>query len=81
MVSICGTSEPLLDKKLALRIKKIKEVSPDTFVFFITNGLLLTSEISQELGEAKLDAITISFDGAKKETYQKIRVGSSYDKC
>ena len=80
MVCICGTSEPLLDRKLTARIKRIKEVSSDTFVFFITNGRLLSPEVSRELGDAQLDAITVSFDGASKKTYEKIRVGSNYNK-
>lgn len=79
MVSICGTSEPLLDKELASRIKTIKDISPNTLVFFITNGLLLTPERSKEFHKSNLDAITISFDGASEDTYNSIRVGSDFN--
>lgn len=48
-------------------------------VMFNTNGFLLTEEKTKSLIEAGIDLIIISVDGATKETYESIRIGSDYD--
>lgn len=45
-----------------------------------TNATLLTQELSSSLIKAGLSRIIFSFDGYKKETYEKIRVGAKFDK-
>jgi len=47
---------------------------------FNTNGLTLNEEKIEALIDAGLDRIIFSFDGATKETYEKIRTGSNYEK-
>ena len=47
-------------------------------VQFNTNGLLLDATKANELLDAGLDRIIFSFDGATKETYERIRAGSDY---
>ena len=42
-------------------------------VSFHTNGLLLTEDMSERLIRAGLDHLTISIDGATKETYKATR--------
>lgn len=70
--------EPLLHPKLVEMVKYAKD-SGIIEVQFNTNGLLLDEKKASELIDAGLDRIIISFDGATKETYEKIRVGSNYD--
>lgn len=49
-------------------------------VMFNTNGALLTENISKELIEAGLDKLFISFDSPFKERYEKIRVGTTFER-
>ena len=49
-------------------------------VYFNTNALLLTEEMSLKLIEAGLDRLSVSFEGHTKEVYEKNRVGSSFEK-
>ncbi|MDI6806454.1 MAG: radical SAM protein [Candidatus Aenigmarchaeota archaeon] len=70
--------EPLLHPQLPKMVKYAKSKGIIE-VQFNTNGLLLTEKRSKELIEAGLDRIIFSFDGATKETYEKIRTGSNYD--
>ncbi len=46
----------------------------------LTNGLLLTREKADELIKAGLDWICVSMDGADKDEYEKIRVGSDFER-
>jgi len=45
-----------------------------------TNATLLTEERSYSLLASGLDFLSFSFDGYKKETYEKIRVGANFEK-
>lgn len=70
-IKLSWRGDPLLNPDIAMMVeyakkKKIPEVA------FLTNGLALTKEMSQSLVAAKLDWITISFDGVGK-TYEAIR--------
>lgn len=79
-IGLEGWGEPLLDKKLADRIKLIKSISPDTKVAFTSNATLFNSKRIDEILLSGVDHINISFDAAFKTTYEKIRVNSDYDK-
>jgi len=71
--------EPLLHPRLPEMVAFAKARGAKR-VDITTNGLLLTEEKSTLLLEAGLDQIAVSVDGFLKETYEKIRIGSSYDK-
>ena len=45
-----------------------------------TNGTLLTREYVRLLEENGVFRIHISFDGARRDTYERLRVGADYDK-
>ncbi|UCD54975.1 MAG: radical SAM protein [Candidatus Omnitrophota bacterium] len=49
-------------------------------VYFNTNAMLLTEEISRKLVDAGLDRISISFEGFTKDVYEECRPGASYEK-
>lgn len=70
--------EPLLHPQLGEMIRYAKNHGVIE-VMFNTNGLALNDARIRKLIDAGLDRILFSFDGATKETYEKIRVGSNYD--
>ncbi len=45
-----------------------------------TNGTILTDRIIQGIFDSGLDYIIFAFDGATKETYEKIRVGAHFER-
>jgi len=71
--------EPLLHPRLPEMVAyaKKKEIIE---VQFNTNGLSLNEKKTGELLDAGLDRIIFSFDGATKETYERIRTGSNYER-
>lgn len=70
--------EPLLHPDIIKMVKYAKDKGI-LEVQFNTNGLLLNEKKAEKLIDAGLDRIIFSFDGATKETYEKIRRGSNYD--
>lgn len=46
-----------------------------------TNIMLLNEKNSKRLIDSGLDFITLSLDGAKKETFESIRLGGDFDRC
>ncbi len=71
--------EPLLHKDISYFVKYAKKKGLID-VYFNTNAFLLTEEMSYKLIEAKLDRISISFEGYTKKVYEENRVGSNYEK-
>ncbi len=51
---------------------------PHTFI--TTNGLLLREEIIAQMIRTGFSRVNISLDAATKQTYERIRVGSNFDK-
>lgn len=71
--------EPLIDKELSEKIKLAKKLGIK-HVYFVTNGSLLTAEISEKLIISGLDQFKISFYGTDAETYNRTMVGLDFDK-
>lgn len=78
MICLNSDGEPLLDKKIGWKIKRLKEIGIK-HVNISTNAQLLTTETIQEFINYGLDDIRISLDGYTKETFEKIRVGLDYE--
>ncbi|MFH2058549.1 MAG: radical SAM protein [Pseudomonadota bacterium] len=76
-VSLFGWGEPLLNKNLIIYFDLIRKLDPR--IFILTNGTLLTHEISLSLIEGKLDYLNFSIDGATPDTYKKIRRGADFE--
>lgn len=70
-----ATSEALLRKDIVDVLKTVKK-SGTIDNFLITNGTMLTEQLSNVLVELQYERIYISIDAAKKETYRKIRGGN-----
>ena len=71
--------EPLLDKRLVERVQHAKEKGIKAVTIF-SNGSLLDAQKAEALMDAGLDEIKISFDGATKEEFEKIRYPLHFDR-
>jgi MoaA/NifB/PqqE/SkfB family radical SAM enzyme len=70
--------EPLLDKKIAPRIKQAKDVGLK-WVTISTNAALLDVRKGTELLEAGVDEVMISIDSVEKDEYESLRVGLNFE--
>lgn len=70
-----GFGEPLLMPDIAGMVAKTKAVAGK--VELITNGMLLTEQLSRDLSQAGLDTIWFSLDGATPEHYDDVRLGAA----
>jgi MoaA/NifB/PqqE/SkfB family radical SAM enzyme len=70
-VALHGIGEPLLNRDLPRMIRYLKE--RDVEVLFNSNGTLLTPKWQEELVHSGLDEFRCSIDGARPETYARIR--------
>tara|TARA_R110000782_G_scaffold243386_4_gene329987 strand:+ start:40169 stop:41188 length:1020 start_codon:yes stop_codon:yes gene_type:complete len=78
-VTLQKAGEPLLDKKIARRIKMLKDVGVNT-VTLASNASALTEKKAHEILEAGLDELMISIDSVDKENYESLRRGLNYDR-
>ena len=72
------TGEPMMHKEIHKFVKYAKD-SGLADVYFNTNATLLTRDKAKKLIEAKLDRLSISFEGYTKEVYESYRVGSRFE--
>jgi len=73
-------NEPLLDESLAKRARQAKAIlGPRCHVSTVTNGSLLTSDRADELAASGMDAIEVSVDAYRLETFERIRPGLDFE--
>jgi len=77
-VSLYRDGEPLLDKKLATRIAKLKQGGVRQ-VAISTNVSLLDEKKARELLEAGIDVVILSIDSLRKDIFESIRVRLDFD--
>jgi MoaA/NifB/PqqE/SkfB family radical SAM enzyme len=77
-IDFTGGGEPLLQPNLPEWIGEAHAAGCETG--FLSNGLLLTKEKLQQILDAGVDWICISMDGADAEMYEKIRIGSDFER-
>jgi len=77
-VDFTGGGEPLLQPRLTQWVEDAKVAGCETGI--LTNGLILTRETSHRLISAGLDWICVSIDAADKAEYERIRIGSDFEK-
>jgi radical SAM protein with 4Fe4S-binding SPASM domain len=77
-VKLQGMGEPLLNKQLIAMLEagEARGIS----MAFISNGSICTQEMADALVRLHDTEITFSLDGASKEIFEKIRVGSSFER-
>jgi len=78
-IMLSAFGEPLLDPYIVERVEFASNFPTIRNIGFSTNGSLLTPEIYRRLAEAGLKSMSISIDGFQKETYEKVRVGLSFE--
>lgn len=70
--------EPLMHKQVLDMVRYSKGQRLNTSL--ISNGCLLTKEIADAFIETQLDRITFSIDAVTKDTYDKIRINSNFNR-
>jgi MoaA/NifB/PqqE/SkfB family radical SAM enzyme len=71
-----GFGEPLFHPEIVEMVSAAKAIG--CRVELITNGTLLTTEISRGLIDAGLDLLWVSLDGASPESYEDVRLGAEF---
>ncbi|MBI4879448.1 MAG: radical SAM protein [Planctomycetes bacterium] len=75
-IDFSGGGEPLLQPDIARWVAQAHAAGCETGL--LSNGLLLDDGAARRLIEAGIDWIAVSLDGATRETYEAIRVGSDF---
>jgi MoaA/NifB/PqqE/SkfB family radical SAM enzyme len=70
-----GYGEPLSNPACLVMLEKAKKLG--YCVSLITNGVLLTEQVTRRLVEMKLDMLWVSLDGASPECYADVRLGNA----
>ena len=76
--ALFGWGEPLLHPRFGEMFDIISRHPIRTYI--TTNGLLLEDDLAAMFVDRGLDFLAFSFDGARRETYNRIRAGSDYDR-
>lgn len=71
MLRFAGTGEPLLHKNIAKMVKIAKQADFADKVDLVTNGVLLTHKLSDDLISAGLDTLRISVNGLNTHEFKK----------
>lgn len=79
LFNFAGYGEPLINPEIAKCVNYVGLKNKKINKYLVTNAVLLNKEMSKQLIKAGLDEIYISFDGATKKTYEKIRRGSIFE--
>jgi len=75
---LIGLGEPFMDPQIFPRIEFCHRHSISTLLS--TNGTFLDEEQAARILDSPLEQITLSFDGAKKETFEFYRKGAKFEK-
>lgn len=78
LVDFTGLGENFLNKDFLKMLQYVK--SKKIKAIFNSNFYFIDKKVAEELIELGVDEITASIDGATKKTYEKIRVGSDFEK-
>jgi radical SAM protein with 4Fe4S-binding SPASM domain len=75
---LIGLGEPFMDRRIFERIEFCHRHSISTLLS--TNGTFLDEACAGKILDSPLEQITLSFDGAKKETFEFYRKGAKFEK-
>jgi radical SAM protein with 4Fe4S-binding SPASM domain len=75
---LIGLGEPFMDRKIFDRIEHCERHNISTLLS--TNGTFLDEAMSRRLLATRLEHLTLSFDGASKESYEFYRKGARFEK-
>jgi len=71
-------AEPLLSPTFFEALKELDK-SDIPFIYFITNGTLLTEEAIKKILDSRIDMMCVSLEGATQDTLGGIRLGANLD--
>jgi pyrroloquinoline quinone biosynthesis protein E len=77
-IGLTGIGESFLNKDFMKMLKYVK--SKNILVELYDTFYFIDKQVAKELIELEIDKIFLSMDAATKETYEKIRVGSNFEK-
>lgn len=72
VLSLTGHGEPLINKNLPDMVRYAKDSNISEKIEFISNGSLLTNEISKNLINAGLDCLKLSIQGVTAQSYKEV---------
>src|SRR5215469_4716262 len=75
---LIGLGEPFLDPRIFERIEFCERHNISTLLS--TNGTFLDEKLAARVLASPLEQITLSFDGARKETFEFYRKGAKFEK-
>src|SRR5262249_30356367 len=75
---LIGLGEPFMDRKIFDRIEYCERHGVSTLLS--TNGTFLAEKYATRLLDSPLAHMTLSFDGATKETFEHYRKGARFEK-
>ena len=75
---LIGLGEPFMDARIFDRIELCHRHSISSLLS--TNGTFLDERLAARVLDSPLEQITLSFDGAKKETFEFYRKGAKFEK-
>lgn len=75
---LIGLGEPFMDPQIFRRIEFCHQHSISSLLS--TNGTFLDEALSARVLDSPLEQITLSFDGARKETFEFYRKGAKFEK-
>ena len=75
---LIGLGEPFMDPKIFERIEFCHRHSISTLLS--TNGTFLDERVAERVLDSPLEQITLSFDGASKESFEFYRKGAKFEK-
>src|ERR1700730_5382298 len=75
---LIGLGEPFMDPQIFERIEFCHRHSISTLLS--TNGTFLEERVAARVLDSPLEQLTLSFDGAKKETFEFYRKGAKFEK-
>jgi len=78
-VSLSMSTEPLLHREFA-EILRITRQYNIPFVHLYTNGMLMRPEVMTALVTQTVHQISVSVDGATRDTFERIRKGAKFDR-
>lgn len=70
-ICFSGLGEPLMNRDLPLMVKKLRDAGFKNRIDIITNGLLLTPEMSDALIHAGISRVQVSIQGLTNEKYRE----------
>jgi radical SAM protein with 4Fe4S-binding SPASM domain len=79
LVSLSFNAEPLLHRRFG-ELLSITSEHKVPFVYMTTNGILFNERIISQIIEHKVNLLCISVDASTKQTYERIRVGASFER-